>query len=270
MNFLLAIYLVIIASYTEQALSVPAVNSRAMIAKAKNGEHTFSFVFRHFAATKDLGGMYRLLWSVTAKPDDRQDVYQLLLANDDDSELAENSYPLLRKIIRNSSGRGQAAYIAKHIITDELHDAMDDLSDKMVAFYFASLEMGKNGSSVGEKLNEELAEAIDGFDEAHQNFSFVYLNVTQGSKQVGAWIRDYFNHQTKRIMKSILDKPLSEQALASITGRAAGGLIDDSLNILCILATDCRYHGHRDEQFLELTHSIGKLSSNVGISNIWL
>ena len=110
MNFLLAIYLVIIASYTEQALSVPAVNSRAMIAKAKNGEHTFSFVFRHFAATKDLGGMYRLLWSVTAKPDDRQDVYQLLLANDDDSELAENSYPLLRKIIRNSSGRGQAAY----------------------------------------------------------------------------------------------------------------------------------------------------------------
>ena len=88
MKFLLAIYLVMVASYAEQA--VPAVTSRGMIAKAKNGEHTFSFVFRHFAATKDLGGMHRLLWDVKT-PDDLSDIYQLLLANNDDAaELADS------------------------------------------------------------------------------------------------------------------------------------------------------------------------------------
>ena len=267
MKFLLAIYLVMVASYAEQA--VPAVTSRGMIAKAKNGEHTFGFVFRHFAATKDLGGMHRLLWDVKT-PDDLSDIYQLLLANnDDDAELADNSYTLLRKIIRNTSGRGQAAYIAKSIIAEKLHDVLYDLRDKIVAFHLASVKLGKDGNSVGEKLNEELAGAIDAFNEEYQNFSFVYLNVTQGSRRVGTWIRNYFNYQAKDIVRHLLDESLfSEPTHTSIANRTKGGL-KASLNILCSLAINCRHHGPRDDRSLELINSIGELSSDVAISNIW-
>ena len=267
MSFLLVICL-LMAGYAEQGLSVSAASSRAMIAKATSGEHSFSSVFRQLAATKDLGGMHRLLWNVRAKKIDRAQVYQLLLANDDDPKVADNSYRLLRKIIRNTKGRGQSAYIAKHIIADNLHDELYILSDKAVALYLSSLKAGEDGDSVDEKLILELTKAIVSFDKAYHDFSFIYLNVTQGSKQVGLAIRGYFDHQSKNIVKSLLDQPLSEQTRDAITG-AHNNNFRDSVNTICSLANRCRRHGHRNKQFIELTEDLDRLSTNVGVSEIW-
>ena len=263
MVFLLSIGLVI-ASYGGQVLSVPA--SRAMITKVKNGEHSFSFAFRHFAKINDLGGMHRLLWEIQSKQEDRLAIQQLLLANDE-PELANNSYRLLRKIIRNSGGQGRSSYIAKAIVAGKLEGATFLLKDRTINFYLALREIGKEGGSVDEKLLERLKKAIDDFDQAYQEFSFIYLNVTQGSERVGAMIRRYFNNQAKNITESILEQPLSKQTRPFIHNDR-GGLID-SINNIHRLAVECRSYGNRDELFLDLTFRIERLATKVGVSRIF-
>ena len=174
---------------------------------------------------------------------------------------------LSKKIIRTSDGKGQAAHIARNFISEELKVATYDLRDKTINFYLASLEMGKDGSSVDEKLLEELRRAIDSFDQEYQDFSFIYLNVTQGSKRVGVIIRDYFKSQGENITKSILEQPLSKNVRPFIHNDR-GGLID-SINNIHRLAVECRSHGCRDSSFLDLTYKIEYLLTDIGISNIW-
>ena len=66
------------------------------------------------------------------------------------------------------------------------------------------------------------------------------------SLQVGLAIRNYFNHQARTFVESLLDQPLSDKTRASITS-AHRGTLRDFLNTLCLLADRCRSHGPRDE-----------------------
>lgn len=183
-----------------QQMAEPSIaQSRILLEQVKTGEKTFSVAFKHFVSMRDIGGLYRLLWSIEVSQDDTRDVHSLLMTESDN-----NTYRLLRKIIRMDNGNGLASQVAASFVGYGLNVATSDLINVVV----------EQTSLTGVHLDQQrvIAEA-ESWNENYQHFSSIYRNVTQGSERAGQVIRKRLDTD---VIVHLSDRNLSADSIKSL------------------------------------------------------
>ncbi len=188
---------------------VTTAKTQQLIAATAQNNGLFEKTFRLFVSERNLVGLRAIIENST--PKNIGMVRELILHDEGvDAEFAHQTYPLLRKILRE---RSHQSFLVKSIVGQELVEATGKFADAVQEIFLdvgAQKEESPHRLIVPEQLVTKLDLAMTELEVAYERYEYMHVNIAQGSDNLGRYLRRYVDKKVVMASSKVHDIPVDE------------------------------------------------------------
>ena len=168
----------------------------SLLAQVKNGQVSFHEVFGNLVQQQNLAGLRQLLSQNDASLSDFVIIRKSLLKRE---EQAEQTYRLLRKV---SKSGGNHDFVLK-LVNRGLYISIENFTNHVVELSNNFFVEHNNLNRLNNKLLQKTLQQLKSLNLAYENFEYLYINMTNGNKQFGKFLREKVDLRSKTFLTRI-------------------------------------------------------------------